>query len=163
MFLAAFTSALQAKVQATQAKRAWLLRLSAATCPHAEQRWLVYAGLTVSTRPGALSARRRTSRPQEEARMPRFRPAFCRTLRPGSAAVPLAERVIPLMFRFSTRIRSNWRARSVEVFSAQSLRRSASRARRRAMASFTRLRRFEPRLARAILRAAAAAFCAVVR
>jgi len=41
MFLAAFTSALLAKPQATQAKIAWLLRLSAATCPHAEQRWLV--------------------------------------------------------------------------------------------------------------------------
>jgi hypothetical protein len=41
MFMAAFTSALQAKLQATQAKRAWLLRLSAATCPHAEQRAVV--------------------------------------------------------------------------------------------------------------------------
>jgi hypothetical protein len=46
MFLAAFTSALQAYPQATQRKRAWLSRLSAAMCPHAEQHWLVYAGLT---------------------------------------------------------------------------------------------------------------------
>jgi uncharacterized membrane protein YhhN len=61
MFLAAFTSALQEKVQATQAKRAWLLRLSAAMYPHAEQRWLVNAGLIFSTRPGALSCSRRAS------------------------------------------------------------------------------------------------------
>ena len=36
---------------------------SASTCPHAEHRWLVNAGLIFSTRPGALSSRRRTSRP----------------------------------------------------------------------------------------------------
>jgi hypothetical protein len=66
MFLAAFTSALQAKPQATHRKRAWLSRLSDAMCPHAEQRWLVNAGLIFSTRPGALSSRRRTSRPQPE-------------------------------------------------------------------------------------------------
>jgi hypothetical protein len=38
MFLAAFTSALQAKPQVTHAKRAWLLRLFDAMCPHAQQR-----------------------------------------------------------------------------------------------------------------------------
>ena len=38
MFLAAFTSALQAKLQAVQTKRAWLSRDFASTCPHAEQR-----------------------------------------------------------------------------------------------------------------------------
>jgi len=41
MLIAAFTSALQAQLQATQRKMAWLSRLSGATCPHAEQRWLV--------------------------------------------------------------------------------------------------------------------------
>jgi hypothetical protein len=59
MFLAAFTSALQAYPQATQAKRAWLLRLSAAMCPHALQRCEVNAALIFSTRPGALSSSRR--------------------------------------------------------------------------------------------------------
>ncbi len=61
MFLAAFTSALQAYPQAVQANTAWLSRLLADTCPHAEQRWLVYAGGTFSTRPGALSSRRRAT------------------------------------------------------------------------------------------------------
>src|SRR5439155_3616579 len=97
MFLAAFTSALQAKLQATQAKRAWLLRLSAAMCPHAEQRWLVNAGLTFSIRPGALSARRRISSPQPDRMIPRLSPAFWATFRPGSALVPLADRVIFVM------------------------------------------------------------------
>ena len=44
MFRAAFTSALSAYPQATQWKNAWFSRLSAATCPHAEHCWLVYAG-----------------------------------------------------------------------------------------------------------------------
>jgi hypothetical protein len=44
MLMAAFTSALQAKPQATQRYKAWLSRLPAAMCPHAEQRWLVKAG-----------------------------------------------------------------------------------------------------------------------
>jgi hypothetical protein len=52
MFLAAFTSALQAYPQATQRNRAWLSRLPAATYPHAEHYWLVYAGLIFSTRIG---------------------------------------------------------------------------------------------------------------
>src|SRR6516164_2704759 len=64
MFFAALTSALSVYAQATQRKRAWLSRLSCARCPHAEQRWLVNAGLTFSTLPGALSSRRRASRPQ---------------------------------------------------------------------------------------------------
>jgi hypothetical protein len=41
MLMAAFTSALPAKPQAVQTKRAWLSRDSASTCPHAEHRWLV--------------------------------------------------------------------------------------------------------------------------
>ena len=152
MFLAAFTSALSAYPQVTQQNRAWLSRLPAAMCPHAEQRWLVYAGRTFSTRPGALSSMRRTSWPHPLARMPRFSPAFCRTLRPGSSALPRAERVMFLIFRSSTRITSKRRARSVEVFSHQSLRRSASQALSRAMASLTCLRRADPRRALASLR-----------
>ena len=53
MFLAAFTSALQAKLQATHRKTAWLSRFSRATCPHALQHCEVYAAGTFSTRPGA--------------------------------------------------------------------------------------------------------------
>ena len=56
------------------------------------------------------------------------------------------------IFRFSTRITSNRRAMSVLTFSAQSLRRSVSRALSRAIACLTRPRRFEPRLERANLR-----------
>ncbi len=57
-----------------------------------------------------------------------------------------------VIFRSSTLIRSNRRARSVLAFSAQSLRRSVSRALSRARASRTRPRRFEPRRPRASLR-----------
>ncbi len=56
-----------------------------------------------------------------------------------------------LMFRSSTRITSNRRARPVEAFSAQSLRRSLSRAFSRARDSLTSVRRLDPRLARASL------------
>ena len=144
MFRAAFTSALPAKPQAVHTKRAWLSRDSGSTCPHAEHRWLVKCGLTFSTRPGALSSSRRTSRPHPDRRMPRFSPALARTFRPGAPAVPRANRVMPVTSRFSTRMRSNRRARPVLVFSAQSLRRSVSRAFSRAMASLTRPRRCEP-------------------
>src|SRR5690348_18118834 len=58
--------------------RSWLLRLSAAMCPHAEQRWLVYAAVTFSIRPGAFSSSLRTSSPQPDAAISRFSPAFCR-------------------------------------------------------------------------------------
>ena len=58
------------------------------TCPHAEHRWLVNAGLIFSTRPGALSSSRRTSSPQPDRRISRFSPAFCRTFRPGCPACP---------------------------------------------------------------------------
>ncbi len=106
MFLAAFRSALQAYPQAVHAKGAWLLRLCASTCPHAEQRWLVYAGGIFSTRPGALSSSRRANSAQPEARICLFSPAFCRTFRPGFAAVPCAERVMLRTVRSSMRIRS---------------------------------------------------------
>jgi hypothetical protein len=127
------------------------LALATARCdvPAPEQRWLVYAGLTFSTRPGALSLRRRTSRPHPDRMISRFSPAFCRTFRPGSVAVPLADRVMHPILRSSTRITSNRHARLVLVFSHQSLRISASRAFSRARARFTRLRRSDPRLARA--------------
>ena len=57
-----------------------------------------------------------------------------------------------LMRRSSTLIRSNRRARLVLAFSAQSFRRSVSRAFNRAMASRTRPRRFEPCRVRTSLR-----------
>jgi len=139
-------------LQATQAKWAWLLRLSAAMCPHAEHRWLVYAGLIFSIRLGALSSRRLASRPQPDAAISRFSPALARMFRPGASVVPLAERVMLAMRRSSTRITSNRRARSVETFSHQSFRASASRALRRPMAALMRTRRQLPRLARASLR-----------
>ena len=134
MFLAAFTSALQAYPQAVHRKTAWLSRDFRSTCPHAEQRWLVNAGLIFSTRPGALSSSRRTSRPQPG---PQDAPGSARpsgrTFRPGFSRVPLAERVMFLICRSSTRITSNRRAMSVLAFSAQSLRRSVSRALSRAI------------------------------
>ncbi len=99
MFLAAFTSALQANLQVTHAKRAWLLRLSDAMRPHALQRWLVNAGLTLSTRQGALSSKRRASRPQPEAMISLLSPALALTFRPGSALVPRAERAMLAIFR----------------------------------------------------------------
>ena len=91
---------------------------------------------TFSTRPGALSSSRRTSSPQPDREIPRFSPALARTLRPGCPAVPFADRVMFVMFRSSTRITSKRRAMSVDVFSAQSLRRSLSRAFSRATATW---------------------------
>jgi hypothetical protein len=52
-----------------------------------------------------------------------------------------------MIFRSSTRIRSNRRPRPVLTCSHQSLRRSASRALSRAAAAFTRSRRADPRAA----------------
>jgi hypothetical protein len=56
--------------------------------------------------------------------MPRFSPALARTFRPGFSAVPAAEWIMALIFRFSTQIASNRWAKYVLVFSTQSLRRS---------------------------------------
>ena len=61
-------------------------------------------------------------------------------------------RVMFLILRSSILITSKRRAMSVEAFSAQSLSRSVSRARIRAMATFTRARRFDPRRALASFR-----------
>jgi hypothetical protein len=152
MFLAAFTSALQAKPQAVHVKHAWLSRDFLSTCPHAEQRWLVKCGLIFSTRPGAFSSRRRTSRPQPDRMISRLSPVLARTLRPGLSRVPFADRIMLPIWRSSTRIRSNRRAMPVLAFSAQSLRRSVSRARSRATANLARVRRFDPRRARASFR-----------
>jgi hypothetical protein len=152
MFRAAFTSAWLAYPQAVHWKTAWLSRDFESTCPHAEHRWLVNAGLIFSTRPGALSSSLRASSPQPDRRISRLSPVFCRTFWPGAPAVPLAERVMFLMRRSSTLIMSNRRAMSVDAFSAQSFRASASRALSRAMVSLTPARRFDPRLARARLR-----------
>src|SRR5215467_4159007 len=115
MFLAAFTSALSVRAQARQAKTAWLLRLPAATYPHPLHRCEVYAEVTSWTRPGALSSKRLASRPQADRMISRFSPAFCRTLRPGLTRVPFAERVMLVIRRSSIRIRSNRRAKLVEV------------------------------------------------
>ena len=152
MFLAAFTSALQVYLQAVHRKTAWLSRDFPSTCPHAEQRWLVWCGLIFSTLPGALFSRRPTSRPHPDRMMLRFSPLLARTFRPGLSLVPFAERVMLLIFKSSTLITSNRRARSVLVFSTQSLSRSVSRARSRAAASRTCVRRSEPRRARASFR-----------
>jgi hypothetical protein len=84
--------------------------------------------------------------------MLRFNPVLARTFLPGSAMVPLAERVMAPMRRSSTRIISNRRAIFVDTFSAQSLRVSVSWAFSLAMASFNLARRFELRSAWASLR-----------
>jgi hypothetical protein len=81
--------------------------------------------------------------------MDRFKPAFCRTCRPGWSTVPLGDVVIARTLRFSTRMRSKRRARSVEVCSAQFRRRSACRAVSRARARLTCARRLEAGAARA--------------
>src|ERR1700685_226290 len=70
MLMAAFTSALAAKPQAVHRNTAWLSREPRSTRPHAEHRWLGNPGLISSTRPGALSSSRRTSKPHPEARIP---------------------------------------------------------------------------------------------
>src|SRR5674476_689217 len=151
MFLAAFTSFALCP-QATHTKVAWLLRLSDAMCLQALQVCDVYAAFTFSTRPEAFCYNRPASRPHPDLRMPRLRPAFCATFLPGFCTVPAAERVMPLTLRFSTRITSNLAARSVLVFSSQSLRRSPSLAFNRPIRVLTFLRRFDPRRARASLR-----------
>ena len=84
----------------------WLSRALRSTTPHAQQRWLVNAGLTYSTRPAALWARRPANRLQPGRRIDRFNPAFCRTWRPGWAIVPRALRVMVATRRSSRRIRS---------------------------------------------------------
>ena len=153
MLRAAFTSALQAYPQAMHRNRAWLSRDLPSTCPHAEHRRRVRGWFTFSTRLGALSSSRRTSSPQPDREIPRFSPpSLALTLRPGCPAVPFADRVIFLMFRSSTRITSKRRAMPVDVFSAQSLRQSLSRAFSRATAILALPRRFDPRAVRASLR-----------
>src|ERR1035437_5489485 len=152
MFMAAFTSAFALYPQATHTKVAWLLRLWAAMCLQELQVCDVYAALTFSTLPGAFCASRVTRSPHPDLRMPRLSPVFCATFLPGFSMVPRAERVIPLTLRFSTRITSKRRARSVVVFSTQSLRRSPSLAFNRPTRVLTFLRRFDPRAARASLR-----------
>jgi hypothetical protein len=52
---------------------------------------------------------------------------FLADILPGDSVVPFADRVIALMFRFSTRITSKRRARSVLIITHQSLRRSIGR------------------------------------
>src|SRR5664280_3120625 len=136
--------------QATHTNLAWLLRLSAARCLQGLQVADVYAAFTFSTRPDAFCSNRAASVPQPDFRMPRFRPALAATFLPGFCMVPRAERVIPLTLRFSTRITSNLRARSVLVFSTQSLRRSPSLDFNRPIRVLTLRRRFDPRAAQGL-------------
>ncbi len=136
-------------VQASHSKTAWLLRFPGATCPHAEQRCDVYAAGICSTRPKALCCNRVTSWPQPLRLIARLSPRFWATPVPGFSRVPRAERVIARTSSSSTLMTSNRRARSVVVFSTQSLRRSLSRAFSLATARFVCTRRFDPRLARA--------------
>ena len=83
--------------------------------------------------------------------MPRFSPAFCRTLRPGfPGAFRGPGHVLDLQVLDPDQIEPPRDIRG--HLSAQSLRRSASRACSRAIACLTRPRRFDPRLARASLR-----------
>src|ERR1035437_798348 len=152
MFLAAFTSAFALCPQATHTKVAWLLRLSDAMCLQVLQVCDVYAAFTFSTRPEAFCSNRPASRPHPDLRMPRLSPAFCATFLPGFCTVPAAEPVMPLTLRFSTRITSNLAARSVLVFSSQSLRRSPSLAFNRPIRVLTFLAAVRPRRARASLR-----------
>src|SRR5690348_15611971 len=101
MLMLALMSALQVKPQATQQNPAWLSRESLLTHPQALHRRLVYAALTISTRPGALSCVRLTRRPQPWAKIARFSPDLAATFVPGLPAVPLAERVMVLIRRSS--------------------------------------------------------------
>src|ERR1035437_849802 len=152
MFLATFTSAFAWCPQETHAKVAWLLQLWAAVCVQGLQVCDVHAAFTFSTRPEAFCSNRAASRPQPDLRMPRLRPAFWATFLPGFSTVSRAEQVIPLTLRSSTPITSKLRARSVLVFSTQSLRRSASLAFNRPIRVLTFLRRTDPRAARVSLR-----------
>ncbi len=150
MWHAAFTSAFHGPAsQATHWKTAWLLRFPGATCPQWEHRCDVYAADTNSSRPWALCFNRATNRPHPWRLIWRLRPRFCATLVPGHCRLPRVERVIACTFKSSTRMVWKRRAKSVVVFCTQSRRRSASRARTLAMASFVRARRFDPRRARA--------------
>ena len=111
------------------------------------------AGLTFSTRPGALSASRRTSSPHPDPRIPRFSPALCRTL---------PARVLPRAPRRPRHVRRSSGPRPGS-------RRTAARCpcwssppspcagpspgpAACAIACLTRLRRFDPRFARASVR-----------
>src|SRR5438046_7606170 len=94
MFRAAFRSALAEYPQDRHRKTAWLSRAFLSTVSHSEQRQLVNAGSSFSNRPAALCSSRAANMPHPEARIARFSPAFCRTLRPGRLTVPLAERVM---------------------------------------------------------------------
>src|SRR3954447_20399986 len=94
-------------------KSAWFLRDFGSTTVQTLQVSDVYAGFTLSTRPCAFCSNRITNWLQPAARMPRFRPAFARTLRPGFSRVPRAERVMPGTFRSSTRFLEDARMRAL--------------------------------------------------
>ena len=93
-----------------------------------------------------------TSKPQPDRMISRFSPALAATFRPGWPTVPFADRAVPWIRRSSTRMTSNQRARSVETFSHQSFRASASPAFSRAIARLVILRCLDPGCDRASLR-----------
>src|SRR5260370_25155726 len=101
---AALTSAWSLNPHARQENTACEGRFAASVCPQDEQRWLVPLGFTtISSRPAssALYATIEMNAPQDAARISRLSPAFWATLEPGSATVPLAERVMLAIFRSS--------------------------------------------------------------
>ena len=117
-----------------------------------EDRLALYAEVTFWIRPGALASRRLTTKPQPDRMISRFSPALAATFRPGWPTVPFADRAVPWIRRSSTRMMSNQRARSVETFSHQSFRASASPAFSRAIARLVILRCLDPGCDRASLR-----------
>ena len=153
MLMAAFTSAWQAKPQAVHRNTAWLstrvpVHLPARRAPLAGERG---ADLLHPARGLVLQ-------PAHQQPPPRPQDA---PVQPGLGA-DVAARVLPGAFRGPghgrrssgprpgsrrTAARCRW-----TTFSTQSLRRSLSRARSRAIACFTRPRRFDPRWARASVR-----------
>ena len=117
-----------------------------------EQRWLVNAGYIFSTRPGALSSRRRTSSPQPDRMISRLSPAFCRTFLPTSVAgaPSRACHVTDTQVLNTDHVKTAGQIRGGLLDPVLASVRVAGLS--FAMASFSWTRRFEPRPARASLR-----------
>ena len=84
---------------------AWLSRDFGSTCPHAEQRCDVIRSRHLHHPRPAVAGRRGQRQANwchPLARMARLSPDFALTLWPGCSRVPFAERVICLVFRFSS-------------------------------------------------------------
>ena len=104
---------------------------------------------TNSSRPAALCCNRATSTPHPWRLISRLSPRFCATRVPGCSECRAPSGSSRAPSSPPTRMVSKRRATSVVAFSTQSRRRSASRARTRAIASLVRARRCDPRRARA--------------